>query len=379
MQLCAGETYMDCPYYEQLQYIGDTRIQALLSYVLCDDDRLAREAIEMFGLSLGWDGLTFSSYPNRFKQTIPLFSLLYIAMLNDFLMWRGDITFVKQKLGIVETILNTFKRYQKENGLLGKLPGWPFIDWAKHPSWKGGHPSTASQGNSYLVSFFYLYTLQHAINLFKFAGNKENTARFSQEMQNITETLQKHAFDPQRKVFVDDPDGLTLSQHTNILAILTDTYNGIVDGQILLNNILNNQDIAKATVYFKFYLYEAMYHVGRADLIWSDLKLWHDMLDNGLTTFAEKPEPTRSDCHAWSSHPLYNFIASILGIRPMAPGCSTFSIKRLLKTETNPPMPEKLGVTFNTIAGKCYIRLNIDKDRCDIYKEFPSEVAISDS
>ena len=27
-RLCANETYMDCPYYEQLQYFGDTRIQA---------------------------------------------------------------------------------------------------------------------------------------------------------------------------------------------------------------------------------------------------------------------------------------------------------------------------------------------------------------
>jgi hypothetical protein len=30
-RLCANETYMDCPYYEQLQYFGDTRIQAMIS------------------------------------------------------------------------------------------------------------------------------------------------------------------------------------------------------------------------------------------------------------------------------------------------------------------------------------------------------------
>jgi len=39
------ETYMDCPYYEQLQYVGDTRIQAMVSLYNTGDDRLMRNAI----------------------------------------------------------------------------------------------------------------------------------------------------------------------------------------------------------------------------------------------------------------------------------------------------------------------------------------------
>ena len=38
-RLCAHETYFDCPYYEQLQYVGDTRIQALISLYVDGDDR----------------------------------------------------------------------------------------------------------------------------------------------------------------------------------------------------------------------------------------------------------------------------------------------------------------------------------------------------
>jgi hypothetical protein len=51
------------------------------------------------------------------------------------------------------------------------------------------------------------------------------------------------------------------------------------------------------------------------------------MLDLGLTTFAEKPEPTRSDCHAWSASPVYELLATVCGIEPASPGFATVRIE----------------------------------------------------
>src|SRR4029434_11025790 len=48
MQMCAHETYMDCPYYEQLMYAGDTRLEVLTTYVMTRDDRLPRKALLPF-------------------------------------------------------------------------------------------------------------------------------------------------------------------------------------------------------------------------------------------------------------------------------------------------------------------------------------------
>ena len=44
------------------------------------------------------------------------------------------------------------------------------------------------------------------------------------------------------------------------------------------------------------------------------------MLAMGLTTTPEQPEPTRSDSHAWAAHPNYGLLATVLGVRPAAPG-----------------------------------------------------------
>ena len=76
-RLCAHETYMDCPYYEQLQYAGDTRIQALVSLYMTGDDRLVKNAIELLDDSRTPDGLTQSRYPSYLPAVHPaLFAAL---------------------------------------------------------------------------------------------------------------------------------------------------------------------------------------------------------------------------------------------------------------------------------------------------------------
>jgi hypothetical protein len=50
------------------------------------------------------------------------------------------------------------------------------------------------------------------------------------------------------------------------------------------------------------------------------------MLALGLTSAPEKPEPTRSDTHAWSAHPNYGMLATVLGVRPSSPGFRTVLI-----------------------------------------------------
>ena len=89
----------------------------------------------------------------------------------------------------------------------------------------------------------------------------------------------------------------------------------------------------------------ALQKTGLADLYVSRLQPWYNMLDVGLTTFAETPEPTRSDAHAWSASPNYSFLALVCGIQPAEKGFRSVLIEPALGTLDwiEGTMPHQLG------------------------------------
>ena len=62
------------------------------------------------------------------------------------------------------------------------------------------------------------------------------------------------------------------------------------------------------------------------DALFARLEPWHKMLAMGLKTTPETVPLTRSDCHAWSAHPLFHFYTTVLGIRPASMGFATVEI-----------------------------------------------------
>lgn len=135
-RLCAWETYMDCPYYEQLQYLGDTRIQALVTLYNSKDHRLVKNFLHLADISRGADGITKSRYPTTIPQYIQPYALSYIYALHDYMMYGADTDLVMDLLPGAEQILHYFSRFQQEDGRVKNLPGWNFSDWVTdRPNW----------------------------------------------------------------------------------------------------------------------------------------------------------------------------------------------------------------------------------------------------
>jgi len=109
------------------------------------------------------------------------------------------------------------------------------------------------------------------------------------------------------------------------LAILNDLAPAAAP--VILDKVLEDEGLTQISEYFRFYLIQAMDHLGRGDLYPEQLKVWAAYLDQGFTTFPEKPGRTRSDCHAWSASPNYDLLATLAGIRPGSPGYKTIKVR----------------------------------------------------
>lgn len=313
MRNSSTETFTDCPYYEQLQYIGDARIESMISLNVSGDDRLMRKAIEMFDNSRLPIGLTASRYPSYIVQVIPTFSLIWVDMVHDFHMYKEDEEFIKQYVPGMKTILDWWIRKVDHNNMPTQMDWWNFVDWAK--DFKNGVPDGADNGHSTLIALQLVKTLQNASEVFYDLGYTEEAKKYSEIEKNIRKSVVEKCFVPEKGLFAETPKKKKFSQHTNILAILTNTTPQN-EQKTLMQKILDDKSLTQTTIYFKYYLFEALHKTGMGDLYTSLLQNWVNQLNQGLTTFAETDIEPRSDCHAWSASPNYHFLKIIAGIYP---------------------------------------------------------------
>lgn len=327
-RLCAWETYMDCPYYEQLQYIGDTRIQALVSYYNSGDGRLARNAINLLDHSRFAEGITQSRYPTAVPQQIPTFALWWIAMLHDYYMYRNDPQFIRDKLQGVRGILDFFGKYQQADGSLKNAPYWEFTDWADGKYWNAGVAPIGANGNSSVLDMQLLWAYQLASELEGKLGSAESAAKYAKLALQLKQIIRNKYWVASRGLFADRPEKDAFSQHANALAILTGlTAEG--ERQAIANKLLTDTSLVQASIYFKYYVHQALIKAGMGNHYVDWLGKWRENISMGMTTWAEMSDisGTRSDCHAWGSSPNIELYRTLLGIESASPGFKRIRIE----------------------------------------------------
>jgi hypothetical protein len=328
LRRCMHETYEDCPYYEQLQYAYDTRLQILFTYWLGGDTRLALKTIDDFHRSRLPEGILQSRYPCNTPQVIPTFSISWISMLLDYYDQTGDVSVLRNYRFTAEAVIDWFNRKKNADGFIESLGYWNYIDWPREWNDNGGAPHAVRHGPSTIQNFMYLYGLQMLERITAVLGFGDLANYYSGEAKQLQALLLERCYDKDRGLFREGPQfSEEYTQHAQMWAVLTGTA---AEGADLMRRTLAAPDLIKCTFPARFYLFRALEAAGlyeETESLWDD---WKRLLGLDLTTVPETPyDVSRSDCHAWSSLLLYEYPAKILGVSPGEPGYGTIKIQPL--------------------------------------------------
>lgn len=367
LRRCVHETYEDCPYYEQLQYLMDTRSQILFTYMVSADTKLARKAMHDFRCSLLPNGLLQSRYPSNQPQVIPTFNIYFIFMVEDYYWQTGEMDHIREYRSVIDGILEWFHNRVGKSGLIEKLEYWPFVDWVA--GWDKGVPPALAKGPATIYSLLYAAGLQAAARLNELTGRKHLAAEYDKRAKDLLQQVETLCWDDNNGLFKEGPKNSRFSQHDQVWAVLT----GLVKGKrakSVMKKSLALDDIDMCSYSMQFYLMRALEMTNmydRSEVIWDD---WKEMLQLHLTTCPEDNVNMRSDCHGWSALALYEFTRCILGVRPLEPGWTKIGIQPNVLS-----LPDFSGNVI-TPRGMVQISWKMDSGLLSISGQVPDQVPV---
>ena len=319
LECCMHETYMDCPYFEQQMYPGDTRVVMLIADALSGDSRLTRFGAGLFDYARRDNGLVPMNFPCRILQDSATYSLCWVMMLGDYARWQGGDAWLKARMPGMCHTLHLIMNYANEEGLLVGLPGWSFQDWVEKWANHGMAPD-GCRGLSAINNLLAVYALGCAAHAEDAVGDPDMAAYWRSKKRALADAVLRKFWCESRGIIADTVAQDCFSEHAQCLALLSGILPPDREARVL-KGLLEYDDLARTTVYFSHYLFDVFMKYGRTDLFLKRLDLWRGYVDTGLKTPLEAPGiHARSDCHAWGSHPIYHLLTGVAGICPDSDG-----------------------------------------------------------
>ena len=323
MQMCCHEMLFDCPYYEQQMYPGDTRVQLLVLSALSRDERIIRRAMELYDISQRSDGNVGFNWPTRGTQEGATYSLCYLLMYGDYVMNHKNEKWLRARLPGIRKTMAGFEYYENEEGLLENMPGWQFMDWVVGWDYDGTAPgSRYGDGVNAEINLFWALAMKSIAVVERALGNELQAAYWDEKRAKLNDAIIAAFWDEKRGILSDTPERKHYSEHAQALALLADALPRD-KAERAFRHLVEDEDLLRCTVYFSYYLFETYFKYGRSDLFLKRLDLWRGYVRQGVTTLVESPDtPTkesRSDCHAWGSHPIWFMQTGLAGIKSAAP------------------------------------------------------------
>ncbi|RZA01115.1 MAG: alpha-L-rhamnosidase [Sphingobacteriaceae bacterium] len=334
---------------ERIPYEADTYIGQLSNYAVSKEYTLARNSGEYL--------VTHPTWPTEW-----ILQSVLIAW-HDYL-YTGDIRSIKTNYDDLKA--KSLVALEDSTGLISTRAGKmtkeviasvhynanlkDIVDW---PQGSETDNFVFTNYNAVVNAFYY----RNLVVLKKLAndlGKKDDAFYFDQKAKAVKLAYQKAFFDPVTKRYVDGVGTKHSSLHANMFALAF----GLVDEN-------NKKDVLAfiksrgmaCSVYGAQFLLDAVYDAGEGDYGLSLLTLkndrsWLNMINVGSTITMEawdnKYKLNQDWNHVWGAAPANIISRKLMGIEPLTPGWSSFSLK--------PQIGDLLTASINvpTVKGNIY-------------------------
>ena len=177
---------MDCPSRERAGWLCDSFFTARVAKDLCGDTRIEKNVFENFALPPKFaflpDGMLPMCYPADHNDGvfIPNWALWFVVELEEYLARSGDRDTVDALRPRVLRLLDYFKKFRNEDGLLEKLESWVFVEW--------------SDANSFVQDVNYPSNMLYAKAL-DAAGKMYGLSELTDDAERIRDTIRRQSYE----------------------------------------------------------------------------------------------------------------------------------------------------------------------------------------
>ena len=152
------DIYMDCPSRERAGWLCDSFFTARVEHTLTGKSTLERAFLKNFILPESFEyipqGMLPMCYPSDHYDAIyiPNWAMWYAIELCEYFARTKDREFVEGAKEKMYALMDFFKKYENEYGLLEKLESWVFLEWSKS--------NELTQDVSFASNMLYAYMLE---------------------------------------------------------------------------------------------------------------------------------------------------------------------------------------------------------------------------
>ncbi|MGI8485008.1 MAG: alpha-L-rhamnosidase C-terminal domain-containing protein, partial [Thermomicrobiales bacterium] len=324
---CMEDTYVDCPAFEQVFWVGDSYSSSRFAASLFGAEALTERCLRLVPGSSPQSPLLGSNVPSGWDSVVPNFTFFWVQACNEHWFRTNDSQFAREIWPHVQSTLDTHLTHLNAAGVY-EIDAWNLLDWAPIDQPNSG---VVAHQNCLLV-----IALEAAKTLAEAAGGAEAGAKFLVAANKLRKAIDATLWSDDAGAYIDaiHHDGHrseVISVQTQLFALLANIPTG--DRLARIESVIVDTPaewVQIGSPWMSIFLYDALADRGHTAAALADARHNYGMmLDHDATTcwevFPSSPVAggnvlTRSHCHAWSAAPAAFFPARLLGVRALEPG-----------------------------------------------------------